>query len=117
MSYDPVTHPEAPYAYDTWDNPEAGETRKGRNEAKAAEASLPACWVCGRGVKPDAAGLIRYIHLHVDGSLIPAEASAQLTDTPHSQGVWPIGPECAKHYPAAYILRDHWYMPPRPLGS
>lgn len=60
------------------------------------------CFICGRPVNSKVG---RYVHLRIDGVLIPKDAE-ELPEYEGgmSQGCFPIGSECAKKLPKKYVL-------------
>jgi hypothetical protein len=73
------------------------------NRRRRTAWTVGECWACGSGLTQKAVDNGWFIHLHVDGTLIPA--AADVDDDHGSQGWFPVGPDCAKRIPRTHRVK------------
>jgi hypothetical protein len=75
------------------------ETREKNSRIKRDNAE-DECFLCGRGITAKTLPKCWWIHMRTDGFLL-----TQDDDDPKSQGMFVVGPECAKKVPLPYRFR------------
>jgi hypothetical protein len=71
-----------------------------KRRSRIADEVRGECFLCGRDVNETTA---KYVHLSTAGGLIPVSAGTP-TD---SQGWFPVGSECVKQIPSAYVKKGN----------
>jgi hypothetical protein len=77
----------------------SAETYEKNRQLKSDNAE-DECFICGRGITAKTMPKCWWIHLSTDGVLL-----TQDDDDPKSQGMFVVGPECAKKVPLPYRFR------------
>lgn len=82
--------------FDLWGD----KYRAGEQRYRDASGLGERCSHCGRPVNVEAGSIVRYVHYTTSGDIT---SEFDFEKVPDSQGGFPIGPECAKKLPRAFV--------------